>query len=86
MINIIMVIFDCGTETSARYISYNNSNFGNLVFSKRLFTNLEWALSKVAAVCLLAAPLSSILYTSFRLCTITSSRPWMTTEPYQIIQ
>ena len=87
MINIIMVIFDCGTEIIARCTSYNNSNFGNLVFSKkRLFTNLEWALSKVAAVCLLAAPLSSILYTSFRLCTITSSRPWMTTEPYQIIQ
>ncbi len=43
----------------------------------------EHALSRVAAVCLLAVPLSNMAYTSFLLLTANSSSPWMTTEPWK---
>jgi len=48
--------------------------------------NTEWereecAFRRVVAVCLLVLPRSRIEYTSFLLCTVSSSRPLITTEP-----
>ena len=48
--------------------------------------NTEWereecVFRRVAAVCLLVLPRSRIEYTSFLLCTVSSSRPLITTEP-----
>ena len=46
---------------------------------------LECAFIRVAAVCRLALPLSRMLYTSSLSWTTSSSKPWITTEPYRNI-
>ena len=49
-------------------------------------TYLEWAFMRVAAVWRLARPCSRIVYTSFLLWTTTSSKPWITHEPWKKTQ